>query len=902
MTAPDLEKLLSVITAALGGFPRMRRAADVAEFTTQTSIDARRFVVRKPERPLRIRVAEQLDLEMDAIVCDGELGSVGLIHVVPAEAIEDWMRRRIGEGVYFRQLLLDQVGRSVDNSGKLAYAIELVFLVEENADSKGHEFAVQLGQVLRTIVREAGFLYAVGINVWRALDGASLADPGPVRRAFAWLLKDTEEWYRGALNGGLRRHSHLGPLVRVELDNFRIAGKRAWILSDGPALHLVHGHNGSGKSSLCEALEVVLTGTIERLRGADHFRVVTNRASQPAGNAATVTLEVEGGKPLTWAVRSDGVDGPLQLGLPGASFRMDQGLADRLSHTDAAGRARLFLEAFFPEQREEVAKRDEAERSLHVIFDKLPKRLRSNYSDSTGKPDLAKIRDSLGWVKSSPFSWANVLALLPLTAEQITPLGPLLPREFVEVFQRTSDAEAAYVESATTILKKGLTDIVAGLEKHLQSLDQAIAVLQEYGNTAVALLPPETEELGFLMNEWLALVALTDILDREDELVAALSVAHSKGYAFTTESKPLLVGADISRRSERLEILQVLKTKRDDFRRRIMRHGTSTGFESADSKQLRPLNEFRLESLDTVAALGIFGNHWRGVSLARAVREAFGDRRVVQVRLADSALAPIGDQNWGGGLLANAAKVRDALQSITKLQADIQDAIDSLDKLWTWLQQLHEAATNLTKIDTKLLNTFALQVGDGGPLSRAVNELMALLTPARWGYEDIVTRAEFTSGTTTLELQTADAVPMKLRLNTAELNTFAITLFLLCARRIYNVLRIIVLDDPLQNMDELTVVAVARGLGRLLRVWKRLDTDGPPWRLLILLHSEEDIACFRSEIPCVTYLLPWLSPQGTLAKSTPHTRVIPSLLRQQLQPLETVLSMPPHPVPTENSA
>jgi len=108
-------------------------------------------------------------------------------------------------------------------------------------------------------------------------------------------------------------------------------------------------------------------------------------------------------------------------------------------------------------------------------------------------------------------------------------------------------------------------------------------------------------------------------------------------------------------------------------------------------------------------------------------------------------------------------------------------------------------------------------------------EALALLTPARWAYEDIVTRAEFASGDTSLELQTPDEVPVRLRLNTAELNTFAITLFLLCARRIENVFHMIVLDDPLQNMDELTVTTVARGLGRLLRLWQRFEDGESAW-------------------------------------------------------------------------
>jgi len=102
-----------------------------------------------------------------------------------------------------------------------------------------------------------------------------------------------------------------------------------------------------------------------------------------------------------------------------------------------------------------------------------------------------------------------------------------------------------------------------------------------------------------------------------------------------------------------------------------------------------------------------------------------------------------------------------------------------------------------------------------------------------------------------------------LRLNTAELNTFALAFFLLSARRVVsNPLRLLVLDDPLQNMDESTVTAVARGLAKLLRLWKILDRaeNSMPWQVMLLLHSEEDVERIRQEAPCAVYSLPWLSP------------------------------------------
>ena len=63
-------------------------------------------------------------------------------------------------------------------------------------------------------------------------------------------------------------------------------------------------------------------------------------------------------------------------------------------------------------------------------------------------------------------------------------------------------------------------------------------------------------------------------------------------------------------------------------------------------------------------------------------------------------------------------------------------------------------------------------------LGQAINELMALFTPARWAYEDVVPSLERQGRERLLEVRTPDKVHADLRLNTAELNTFAMTLFL----------------------------------------------------------------------------------------------------------------------------
>lgn len=99
-----------------------------------------------------------------------------------------------------------------------------------------------------------------------------------------------------------------------------------------------------------------------------------------------------------------------------------------------------------------------------------------------------------------------------------------------------------------------------------------------------------------------------------------------------------------------------------------------------------------------------------------------------------------------------------------------------------------------------------------------------------------------------------------LRLNTAELNTLAIVLFLLCAPDQKNALRMLVLDDPFQNMDELTVTTIARGLNRLMAIWKK-NSNLEKWRMTILLHGEENLERLRRECYCKAYFLPWLTPQ-----------------------------------------
>lgn len=69
-------------------------------------------------------------------------------------------------------------------------------------------------------------------------------------------------------------------------------------------------------------------------------------------------------------------------------------------------------------------------------------------------------------------------------------------------------------------------------------------------------------------------------------------------------------------------------------------------------------------------------------------------------------------------------------------------------------------------------------------------------------------------------------------------------------------LGLLVLDDPLQNLDELTVTTFARGLVKVTRLW-----DGSV-QLLLLFHGRDDCERFLGEMPLAFYRLPWQSPEA----------------------------------------
>lgn len=187
----------------------------------------------------------------------------------------------------------------------------------------------------------------------------------------------------------------------------------------------------------------------------------------------------------------------------------------------------------------------------------------------------------------------------------------------------------------------------------------------------------------------------------------------------------------------------------------------------------------------------------------------------------------------------------------------ITQILDSLKQYQGALEEYDDSKEGIAKSFAEMLR---------GGLRVPLNELLALMTPARWAYEDVVPEAKFEEEGQELDFKIGEGnyrLSVDQKLNTAELNSMTIALFLLCALREENPLGMLILDDPLQNMDEMTVSAVARAFSRIMRLWKHLvggNESEVKWRIVMLLHSQGDLELFREECRCATYLLPWLQP------------------------------------------
>ncbi|HEY2292361.1 MAG TPA: ATP-binding protein [Thermoanaerobaculia bacterium] len=803
-----------------------------------------------------LRLARHFDPEVDLLVYDPVLGTLGLIHLLPEKGkkLEAKVKRWIDQATYVRHLLL-----TAPDPSSLPLTVELVLVVSDEPKS-----IRQIEEALGEVARKTDFLEAIGVNLLSAPTNGETLSPEALRRAFPWLLRATRAWYESQE----KKASATGTLTKIEIQNYRLPGCRALSLRS-QKIHLVFGRNGSGKSSFVEALELVVTGTAERLLGEkDYTKVIRNRGAMT--EPARVNLRFKGATDgdQKFEVEAAGLSNPLRRNLRAAAFRLDQKLMDRLTLSGDAQRAEILLQSFFPTESASDLAYKRAKAAAEKALSELPPVLREPLEalKSTGKNPESLISDQLAWLDALQNSVpADIAAAcLPLPAATIETLGSL-KSELAEIHSAWTQQPPTVGEAPAILgrIDEILKELRDSADANLRSLRSAKeGLLRVSGWQAKGGAGAGRDFLADL-NGWLRRYTLVRLADQHCQLLETLGKAQQDGWV----PDPGTVGpfgqfpAKAAELEEQRRQSVNWARERDELFQRITAVASGTG---GAGKPPAEISRDQKRDLDTVGRwlLPPPTDPNKPLLLGQAIEEALNTDTRVQV-----GDVGIGTQDWAQPLLGRLARLEEACQA---LQEGRLSGGHSFQALRDTRERYGALIVEGENSGQKLLHQLQVMIG-------AMNELMALATPARWTYEDLNLVYETDSeGRTTMKLKIGEHVEAALRLNTAQLNLFTVALFLLCAVRADNPLGLLILDDPLQNMDELTVTMLARGLAKISRLW------GKRWQLLLFFHGDEDCVRFRQEVPLTVYQLPW--PEGDM-------NVLPSLYSDQLQTLDDIAGL-----------
>lgn len=845
----------------------LRREHNLRVRPLQRLISARGRCCWALEGGERLRVAGWLDLDPSLVVhLPPPHGVIGLIYALPVDdgPFVERARDAVQQAVHLRQLLLE----AADAGGQRALQVELVLLVPEQASQSAQ---AALAETFDHIARSTGYLRLVGLNV--ATLPAQPDFDQSMRRAFAWLLRDTRAWFAPER----RRRPRPQPLAwRLTMEHYRLPETRAFGFAGGVTrLHLVHGHNGSGKSTLVEGLELLLTESIGRLVGvpADElYQVLRNReATGPSPDVTPASLCLaRGADGQGDALGSARVDkhgirfdrGGLGAKLPPYAFRLDQNLMNELLRADAERRAELLLEAFAPDGNQPLARLREARGSFEQSFAALPEHLRLQADTATSSDEslrLAWVHQQLApFVAESdddssrgPADWSR---LLPLTTVEWAALAAVRQR-LRELLAQLATAPGSVARSLLTRFDGELEALRRESAALQTDLATALRVMREFAHWQAAGRIQRGANREADLQRWLELRALVDLAGRHADVLQTLARAAALGWvadpANAQALPPMPVDASVAERARRrhAELHQELTDARE--RLRAWSAGPDAAATSASGTGLPSGRRYRLLASEQAALTQV--GRWLPSTLSPTpLGEQFS------LGLANNQQVTLGEAVLGrpGGLDKPIEQGEILTRALERVQQLGPEAWPGAELLLGRIKAVVDAAQRLSAARQALSDDFFVQLAPrggraaGAKLQAAVNELLALTTPARWAYADLALSGKLENGRASLGFA-HEGVRAELMLNTAELNAFVLMLFVLLAPQVNNPLRLMVLDDPLQNMDEMMVCTLARALAALL------PQLPPGWSVLALFHGMEDVERIREEAPAALYRLPW---------------------------------------------
>jgi chemotaxis regulatin CheY-phosphate phosphatase CheZ len=912
--------------------------------------------------PLQMTVAGAAEVHAHGVLLDELLGTFGLIvvHKTADEAVPSGATRQAGpveqaihDALLLRQTLVQQSRRS-GGPRRTPYNVELVFVVDQPSPS-GSDDSRPLEEItksLREIMAETSFLHAIGVSVLSVLPEGPSDEGIPdndLRRAFPWLLADARKWFKHHEQGKPSTPTPPLQLESLTLRDFRVAGQRKLKLHatvDNPGnqasrraetLHLIHGQNGSGKSSLTEAIELALTDKLDRLEDApgkqpDYVSVLTNRERRATDRevVAEVALNLREALPalesessaadkrskivlassseLTCRVTgmaADSIcerlgDAKLWQRLCGtersrfqsaASFRLDQVFSDRLIRSSSGRRAELFMEAFFPGRADQIELARVALAEFDNAWNGLPKQARDRFRTGRENPSSQRAAAIVDEVLADPNAVSTIVSMAGFDgdlASIVSKLTRFLDEHWpADLRNLVSGKTKSRIDKIPTSLNRLDDAFEVTRQAVTQTLDDLYAALPlletlnqweaRRGSTDGTI-----EQFAERLNDWLTHHADHDLAEKSRQLVHTRLLLGEQEEAKASEVAQQVSDTDgeadnlVTRHAALMESVQRLNDLREESHQQVLDFRLAGDTPTSDDIERPHLDRAALASLDRLVRVD--GSEPLSTTIRNCVETQSSHEFVLTLPGGQKSTVQIGRP---GGL-------SETVRTAKRQQADLQKLVQRLDARETSfvemadaLERLKNAAEDCAAVDTEVIGK--LEDSLSGPLARALNEFVALLTPARWAYRDVVPETGFGRKTNQLDFvvsndataqSTDDAnkaeggTPMWLLLNTAELNTFVMSLFLLCGPKLDNPLRLLILDDSFQNMDELTVTTVARGIGRLQRLWSHLGGGLEFWNLLILVHGEGTMNRIREEVCCSASYLPWLQPKELDGRTT----------------------------------
>ena len=439
-----------------------------------------------------------------------------------------------------------------------------------------------------------------------------------------------------------------------------------------------------------------------------------------------------------------------------------------------------------------------------------------------------------------------------------------------------------YLETFFTEARESLTEYGAASDiwqKHAPTIEQVIKTLDAGRQALVSLgvwraartaAAATDEEFPVLLNRWLEKTAALDLVRRERAVRATVKAARADGWQPDDRTVTEAVNAlDADRDATIFDGYE--KALADSIARlqETLEPLTAPGSPSAGSTTAQRVTATQAQTLNTIG-------RWLYSHEVFNTAGPFGDavaRVIGSGQMGTYGPLPIGGDKWADLPIQ---QIDEALQACKTVQGGQEPPKWPLPGECPDYTTVADAGRALLEAGKKLSTQFVdkLRPPPGsdepdrrdeydGSLIAAINEMMALFTPARWAYSDIRLPSTVKDGKVGVNIELGEherPVRAELHLNTAELNLFTVALFLLCATRIRKPLNVLLMDDPLQNMDELTSTALARGLAKLIRLWHRMKRGE---EVLLLFHGSGDLERFAAEVPAAKYQLPWLTPSAS---------------------------------------